>query len=188
MAERRRTAWNTRRCSPRARAGWRRATRPIPKDVTVHEAGHQFWYGIVATNEFEHAWMDEGLNTFSTARVIEQHVRAELLRRSGTSAASCRGCSATLPLTPRRRRRSAGGYRTGARQRRAVDADVALLARHRRRDHLQQDRALAAHARAHARLGRRCSGSCRRTSRGGRSSIRSRQDFFAVATKSAAGT
>jgi hypothetical protein len=43
-----------------------------PEGVTVHEAGHQFWYGIVATNEFEHAWMDEGFNTFSTARVIEQ--------------------------------------------------------------------------------------------------------------------
>ena len=40
--------------------------------MTVHEAGHQFWYGIVATNEFEHAWMDEGLNTFSTARTLEQ--------------------------------------------------------------------------------------------------------------------
>ena len=36
-----------------------------PEGVTVHEAGHQFWYGVVATNEFEHAWMDEGLNTFS---------------------------------------------------------------------------------------------------------------------------
>jgi aminopeptidase N len=43
-----------------------------PEDVIVHEAGHQFWYGMVATNEFEHAWMDEGLNTFSTARVIDQ--------------------------------------------------------------------------------------------------------------------
>jgi Peptidase family M1 domain len=43
-----------------------------PEDVTVHEAGHQFWYGIVATNEFEDAWMDEGFNTFSTARVIHQ--------------------------------------------------------------------------------------------------------------------
>jgi hypothetical protein len=42
------------------------------EDVTVHEAGHQFWYGIVASNEFEHAWMDEGLNTFSTARVLGQ--------------------------------------------------------------------------------------------------------------------
>jgi hypothetical protein len=41
-----------------------------PESVTIHEAGHQFWYGIVANNEFEHAWLDEGLNTFSTARVI----------------------------------------------------------------------------------------------------------------------
>jgi hypothetical protein len=42
-----------------------------PEGVTVHEAGHQFWYGIVGNNEFEHAWLDEGLNTFSTARAIE---------------------------------------------------------------------------------------------------------------------
>ncbi|MEX1130261.1 MAG: M1 family metallopeptidase [Vicinamibacterales bacterium] len=43
-----------------------------PEGVTVHEAGHQFWYGIIASNEFEHAWMDEGLNTYSTARVMDQ--------------------------------------------------------------------------------------------------------------------
>jgi len=43
-----------------------------PEDVTVHEAGHQFWYGIVATNEFENAWMDEGINTFATARVMQE--------------------------------------------------------------------------------------------------------------------
>ena len=43
-----------------------------PEGVTVHEAGHQFWYGIVASNEFDDAWMDEGFNTYSTARAIEQ--------------------------------------------------------------------------------------------------------------------
>jgi hypothetical protein len=48
---------------------------PEPEGVTVHEAGHQFWYGLVATNEFEHAWMDEGFNTFSTGRVVS-HVFA----------------------------------------------------------------------------------------------------------------
>ena len=43
-----------------------------PEGVTVHEAGHQFWYAIVGNNEFENAWMDEGFNTFSTARTIAQ--------------------------------------------------------------------------------------------------------------------
>ena len=42
-----------------------------PEGVTIHEAGHQFWYGLVGNNEFEHAWLDEGINTFSTARVFE---------------------------------------------------------------------------------------------------------------------
>jgi aminopeptidase N len=42
-----------------------------PQRVTIHEALHQFWYGIVGTNEFEHAWMDEGFTTFSEARVME---------------------------------------------------------------------------------------------------------------------
>ncbi len=41
-----------------------------PESVTMHEAGHQFWYGVVGNNEFEHAWLDEGLNTFSTARAL----------------------------------------------------------------------------------------------------------------------
>jgi aminopeptidase N len=48
---------------------WRSAS---VEDVTVHEAGHQFWYGIVATNEVDHAWMDEGLNTYATARVLDE--------------------------------------------------------------------------------------------------------------------
>ena len=43
-----------------------------PEGVTVHEAGHQFWYGIVGSNEFEDAWMDEGFNTFSAARAVAQ--------------------------------------------------------------------------------------------------------------------
>ena len=34
----------------------------------MHEAGHQLWYGMVGNNEFEDAWMDEGINTFATAR------------------------------------------------------------------------------------------------------------------------
>ena len=52
-----------------------------PEGVTVHEAGHQFWYGIVATNEFEHAWMDEGLNTFATGKVISQVFQPNYVER-----------------------------------------------------------------------------------------------------------
>jgi len=52
-----------------------------PEGVTVHECGHQFWYAIVGNNEFEDAWMDEGLNTFSTGRTIDQFFRNNYLER-----------------------------------------------------------------------------------------------------------
>jgi hypothetical protein len=42
-----------------------------PEGVTVHEFGHQFWYGMVGNNEFEEAWLDEGFNTYSTGKVLE---------------------------------------------------------------------------------------------------------------------
>ena len=41
-----------------------------PEGVIVHEFGHGYWYGLVATNEFEAAWLDEGFNTYSTGRVM----------------------------------------------------------------------------------------------------------------------
>lgn len=43
-----------------------------PASVTIHEFGHQYWYGIVATNEFEDAWLDEGINTYLTAKLLEE--------------------------------------------------------------------------------------------------------------------
>ena len=41
-----------------------------PESVTVHEAGHQFWYGLVGNNEFEAAWLDEGLNSYADSEVL----------------------------------------------------------------------------------------------------------------------
>lgn len=41
-----------------------------PESVTVHEAGHQFWFGLVGNNEFEAAWMDEGFNSFTDSEVM----------------------------------------------------------------------------------------------------------------------
>lgn len=37
----------------------------------VHEIAHQWWYGLVGNNEFEDAWVDEGLTEFSTALFFE---------------------------------------------------------------------------------------------------------------------
>jgi hypothetical protein len=44
----------------------------VPEGVTIHEFGHQFWYGLVATNEFEESWLDEGLTTYSTGRILDK--------------------------------------------------------------------------------------------------------------------
>ena len=40
--------------------------------VTVHEFGHQFWMQLVASNEFEESWLDEGFNTYSTGKIVDK--------------------------------------------------------------------------------------------------------------------
>lgn len=51
---------------------WPAAHKLSPEGVTVHEFGHQFWYGLVGNNEFEEAWLDEGFNSYSTGKVLER--------------------------------------------------------------------------------------------------------------------
>jgi hypothetical protein len=43
----------------------------FPELVVEHEFGHQYWYGMVATNEFEDAWMDEGINSYTEVKVLD---------------------------------------------------------------------------------------------------------------------
>jgi hypothetical protein len=43
----------------------------LPELVIEHEFGHQYWYGMVATNEFEDAWMDEGINSYTEVKVLD---------------------------------------------------------------------------------------------------------------------
>lgn len=44
-----------------------------PISVTAHEYGHQYWYGIMASNEVDEAWLDEGFNSWGTAKLEEGH-------------------------------------------------------------------------------------------------------------------
>jgi len=57
----------------------------LPEGVVAHEFGHQYWYGMVATNEFEDAWMDEGINTYTEIKVLDDVLGAS------TSALNLRG-------------------------------------------------------------------------------------------------
>jgi hypothetical protein len=41
------------------------------EEVVLHELGHQYFQGLVASNEFEEAWLDEGVTTYVTARVMD---------------------------------------------------------------------------------------------------------------------
>jgi hypothetical protein len=54
------------------------APRPLqsPESVTIHEAGHQFWYGLVGSNEFEEAWLDEGINSYHDEKAAQRALGA----------------------------------------------------------------------------------------------------------------
>ena len=43
----------------------------FPEGALEHEFGHQYWYGMVATNEFENAWLDEGINSYTECKVLD---------------------------------------------------------------------------------------------------------------------
>ena len=50
---------------------WMPKSLLAPEAVVEHEFGHQYWYGMVATNEFENAWMDEGINQYMELKVMD---------------------------------------------------------------------------------------------------------------------
>lgn len=55
--------------------------RMIPEEVTVHETGHQWFYGMLASDEIEHTWLDEGFTSWFTARAMERTYQAMLATR-----------------------------------------------------------------------------------------------------------
>jgi len=44
--------------------------RFFPEEVTVHEYAHQYFYGILASNEAEEPWLDEGFTCYATLKIM----------------------------------------------------------------------------------------------------------------------
>ena len=70
-------------------ADWLEPDKAIDRhSLTIHECGHQFWYGLVANNEFEFPWLDEGINSYADVRCLdaaeyERFHMAFYLKRNG---------------------------------------------------------------------------------------------------------
>lgn len=52
-------------------AWWMPTGLRIPEVLTVHEFGHQYWHGMVANDEVEHAWLDEGVNSYLEGKIMD---------------------------------------------------------------------------------------------------------------------
>ena len=48
-------------------------TAKLLDQVITHEVGHNWFYGILASNEREHVWMDEGFNSFYEEAYTEEY-------------------------------------------------------------------------------------------------------------------
>ena len=44
----------------------------LPEVVTVHEVGHNWFQGILASNEVDEAWLDEGVNEYTNGLVMHR--------------------------------------------------------------------------------------------------------------------
>lgn len=50
------------------------------RTVIIHEVGHNWFQGMLATNERDHAWMDEGLNSLYEQKTVDAVTRDSLHR------------------------------------------------------------------------------------------------------------
>src|SRR3989449_9973530 len=84
-----------------------------PEGVTVHEFGHQFWYGLVANNEFEEAWLDEGFNSYHTEKAAVLALGPKGWGRRYFDPGLGRGARGGIPVV------ASGGWRCGGEEGRA---------------------------------------------------------------------
>jgi hypothetical protein len=55
--------------------------------VTAHEVAHQWWYGVVGSNQVENAWQDEGLAEYSALCFFEKYEKYGYTREGLMTAA-----------------------------------------------------------------------------------------------------
>ena len=156
----------------RRSGGRRRSTKPATSSGTASSP----------PTSSRTAWMDEGFNTFSTARVIEQQFQPNYYVEryfGGFVPWVFRG----LPLTREVDGDRLAGYRRLRPAGRAGDADVSLLARHRRARSPTTRRRSGCTRSSGISAGRCCSGCCRPISQRYAFKHPRPQDFFAVANE-----
>jgi hypothetical protein len=69
--------------------------------VIIHEFGHNFWYHLLASNEFEESWMDEGINTYTDGLAIDQHYGGYLIEFLGLKLSGEEMNRASYLLSPK---------------------------------------------------------------------------------------
>ncbi|HEX9082583.1 MAG TPA: M1 family metallopeptidase [Holophagaceae bacterium] len=55
--------------------------RWVPERMAMHEYGHQFFYGLLASNEFEEPWLDEGFTSWFTQKAMDRTYHASFATR-----------------------------------------------------------------------------------------------------------
>lgn len=66
--------------------------------VIIHEVGHNWYYGILGSNERDHAWMDEGLNTYLEIRYMEEKYPNGYFIKKDSTTNKRRGISLNIPI------------------------------------------------------------------------------------------
>lgn len=77
---------------------------PLIEMVTIHEVGHQYFYGLVGSNEAERAWLDEGLTSFTetscTEAISEDGLADDIFPAGGWVRRRAALATARTPLQP----------------------------------------------------------------------------------------
>jgi len=66
--------------------------------VIIHEVGHNWYYGILGSNERDNAWMDEGLNTYIEIRYMVEKYPNGYVRKKDSTKIKSRGISINIPI------------------------------------------------------------------------------------------